>query len=268
MNDRLVDRRLRSDAGSSLTTSFGWNVGLGHTAQMDDANVGRTPLMVTVRDSPDARLFIELSSYGADLTEARHALDLAIQGKEESTPLAEAVPYLVGFAVVAYCRTVLHSNVRGRLTDHVTVPDELTGVHDHVRAFRNATIAHSQSELAVTYPTALLEPDTLEVQYVGAATIIGSLPWPLVERFRTLVAVLEELLDVAIQPVRARLEDDLRAMDSRERAAGAPPTVLEKLASEFEPRTKRPPYPTSHTVYWEPDVGAGQSNGAHPRTPV
>jgi hypothetical protein len=233
---------------------------------MDDANGGRTPLIVTVRDSPDARLFIELSSYGADLTEARHALDLAVQGKQEGSPLAEAVPHLVGFAVVAYCRTVLHSNVRGRLTDHVTVPEELIVVHDHVRAFRNATIAHSQSELAVTYPTAFLEPDTLEVQYVGAATVISPLPFPVVEKFRALVAVMEELLDVVIQPVRARLEDDLRAMDPRERAAGAHPTVLEKLASEFEPRTRRPPYPTSHTIYWEPDVDAGQSDMTHPRT--
>lgn len=222
--------------------------------------------MVTVRDSADARLFIELSSYGSDLTEARHALELAVQGKEEGSPLAEAMPYLVGFAVVAYCRTILHSNVRGRLTDHVTVPAEFIVVHDQVRAFRNATIAHSQSELAVTYPTAFLEPDTLEVQYVGAATVTSSLPLPLVEKFRTLVAVMEELLDVVIQPVRARLQDDLRAMDPRERAGSAPPTVLERLALEFEPRTKRPPYPTSHTIFWEPDADTSQSDSPHPRT--
>ncbi|GAA2158605.1 hypothetical protein FHX52_2381 [Humibacillus xanthopallidus] len=233
---------------------------------MNNPNGRRTPLVVTLRDSADARLFVELSSYGSDLTEARHALDLAVQGKEEGSPLAEAAPYLVGFAVVAYCRTILHSNVRGRLTDHVTVPAELSVVHDQVRAFRNATIAHSQSELAVTYPTALLDADTLEVQYVGAATMISSLPSPLVGRFRTLVAVMEELLDVAIQPVRARLEAALRAMDPRERATGALPTVQEKLANEFEPRTKRPPYPTSHTIYWEPGASTDDSDGAQPRT--
>ena len=37
--------------------------------------------VVTVPDSADARLFVELSSYGADLAEARHALDLAIKSR-------------------------------------------------------------------------------------------------------------------------------------------------------------------------------------------
>lgn len=242
------------------------HVGSGHTAQVNNGDGRRAPLLLTVRDSSDARLFIELSSYGADLTEARHSLDLAAKGEEEGSPLAAAAPYLVGFAGVAYCRTTLHSNVRGRLTDHVTVPRELIAVHDHVRAFWNATIAHSQSELAMTYPVGVLEADTLEVQFVAAATVVSSLPRPLVESFRTLVVVMEGLLDAAIDPVRKRLEEGLRAMDPRERAAGAQPNVLEKLAEEFEPRTKRPPYPTSHTIYWEPAVGDGQTGSVEPRT--
>lgn len=233
---------------------------------MNDGDGRRNPLMVPVRDSPDARLFIELSSYGADLTEARHALDLAAQSTEEGSPLADARAYLVGFAVVAYCRTILHSNVRGLLTDHVTVPSGLIAVHDQMRAFRNATIAHSQSELAVTYPVGVLEADTREVQFVAAATIVSSLPLPLVERLRNLVVAMEQLLDAAIQPVRERLEEGLRAMDPRELAAGKQPKVLEKLAAEFEPRTKRPPYPTSHTIYWEPGAGDDQSGSVQPRT--
>ena len=39
--------------------------------------------MVTVGDSPESRLFVELSSYGSDLVEARNALEMAIQGFEE-----------------------------------------------------------------------------------------------------------------------------------------------------------------------------------------
>ena len=109
-------------------------------------------LVVAVPDSPDTRLFIELSSYGSDLTEASHALDLATRGLEDGSPLADAVAYLIGFAVVAYCRTILPSNVRRPLTEHVRVPTELAQVHEQVRTFRNATIAHSQSELSVTYP--------------------------------------------------------------------------------------------------------------------
>lgn len=82
-------------------------------------------VVVPVGDSPESRLFIELSSYGSDLVEARNALDLAIQGFEEGSVFADASQHLVGLAVIAYCRTVLHSNVRGCLTDHVAVPDEM-----------------------------------------------------------------------------------------------------------------------------------------------
>ena len=59
-----------------------------------------------VPNSVDARLFVELSSYGTDLTEARHALKLAVEGVEGS-PLRVAAAYLIGFATVAYCRTSL-----------------------------------------------------------------------------------------------------------------------------------------------------------------
>ena len=47
-----------------------------------------------------------------------------------------------------------------------------------------------------------------------------------------------------------------RRTDTRILAAGARPKVLEKFAGEFNPRTRRPPYPTSHTLYWERE-GAG-----------
>lgn len=47
---------------------------------MDHGHESGVPLLVSVADSPDTRLFIELSGYGSDLTEASHALDLAIHG--------------------------------------------------------------------------------------------------------------------------------------------------------------------------------------------
>jgi len=36
------------------------------------------PLIVRIADSPDARLFIELSSHASDLTEARSALEMSL----------------------------------------------------------------------------------------------------------------------------------------------------------------------------------------------
>lgn len=110
----------------------------------------------------------------------------------------------------------MHSNVRGRLTDHINVPAELKQIHEQVRTFRNATIAHSQSELSVTYPVGVLDAATLDVKDVAAAvTVVSSPPRLVVQRFRTLVVAMEELLDVATAPVRARLEIDLRQTDPR-----------------------------------------------------
>src|SRR5665647_2700324 len=88
--------------------------------------------------------------------------------------MIDASAYLIGFAVVAYCRAILHSNVRGRLTDHIEVPAELMEIHNQVKTFRNATIAHSQSELSVTYPVGVLDAQTLEVRFVAGATVIST----------------------------------------------------------------------------------------------
>ena len=76
---------------------------------MAEVEYPATPLGVMVEHSPDARLFIELSSHAAELTEAHHALELALQEHDPGSTLADAGPYLVGFAVVAYGRSILHS---------------------------------------------------------------------------------------------------------------------------------------------------------------
>jgi hypothetical protein len=77
------------------------------------------------------------------------------------------------------------------------------------------------------------------------------------------VESLEELLDEEIRPVRVRLEHYLRSTD---------PTVLtmvrakiiEKSVDEFNPKTKRPPYPVSRTVYWEPADDRAEQSPSHP----
>lgn len=211
-----------------------------------------------VEDSRDTRLFIELSSYGSDLTEAHHALDLAIQGDGPDSTLAHASPYLIGFAAVAYCRTISESNVRGRLTDHVGVPDHLMDVHEQIRTFRNATVAHSQSELSVTYPMGFIDSVTGEVAHVSAVTMITPLPPVVAQKFRTLVEAMTDQLDQAIEPVRARLEAGLRRADPHVLLAGKRPEVLNKLAREFNPKSKRKPYPTRQTLYWEQGVSGGE----------
>jgi hypothetical protein len=222
---------------------------------MHDGDPERPFLIVAVPDSPDARLFVELSSFGADLSQARRALGLAMDDTKD-----EVREFLLGFAVVAYCRTVLPSNVRGRLTDHVGIPDGLLDVHDQVRSFRNGTIAHSQSDLAVTYPFGVLDSLTLDVCDVTAATMSSSLPRLVVARFETLVEVMEALVDAAIEPVRSRLRHALGQVDPQHLIAADRPRVVERLEHEFDPRTRRRPYPSSHTVYWQANEGLADAH--------
>lgn len=208
-------------------------------------------VVVHADDSVETRLFIELSSYASDLVEARAALDLAIQGSDKGSVFADASRHLVGLAAVAYCRTILHSNVRSRLTDHVTVPEELAAVHDQVRMYRNATVAHSQSELAVTYAVGVLDSRTLKVRDVAGLTIVVPPPARMVLEFRDLVEEMERRLDEVLQPVRATLMETLAGMDPNQLRAATGPEIQEKWAREFNPRTRRAPYPTGHTVYWD-----------------
>jgi len=60
---------------------------------------------------------------------------------------------------------------------------------------------------------------------------------------------MEELLDAAIHPVRARLKNALKQTDPHVLVAVTNPRVVERFQHAFNPRTKRPSYPTSHTVY-------------------
>lgn len=205
---------------------------------------------VVIEDSPDARLFIELSSYATDLVEAAEALDLAVRNEQPNSPLAGAQHFLVGFAVVAYCRTIMSSKVRGLLTDHVEVPVGLAGTHEMVRMFRNRTIAHSQSDLAVTYPVGMLDSGSLEVRAVMAPTLVTPMPRTAVLEFQRLVVAMQTELDEALVPLRARLEQRLRATDKSELASRRRPDVVEALADTFDARTARSPYPTSHRLFW------------------
>lgn len=213
---------------------------------------------VMVPDSADARLFVELSSYGADLSEARHALDLAREGSEDS-PLHEAEAYLIGFAALAYCRTFFASNVRRPLTDHIVIPGNLNDIHRLVGAFRNTTMAHSQSELATTFPIGVLDSETLRVRDVTAVTSSQTLPPPLVNRFRELVEVVDELLFDVTEPVRQRLIEELARSDLAGMVAeGARPNTINAPDADFDPRTKRLPYPTSNKLHWSPITSSSE----------
>jgi hypothetical protein len=214
-----------------------------------DEGEARRPVIVAVDDSPDARLFIELSSHAADLTEASDALEWALHsGQDHSLPNVKS--YLIGFAVVSYCRCFLHSNVRTPLGDHIDIPPGMIGTQEAIKAFRNQTIAHSQSELTVTYPVGVLDAKTMELQFVSSLTVASTLPDSIGKDFARLISAVLDLLDEVLAPVRERLEEVLRATDP-EALTAAPPRAIDKMADDFRPRSKRARYPTAHTLYWD-----------------
>ncbi|KGJ71940.1 hypothetical protein GY21_18760 [Cryobacterium roopkundense] len=216
----------------------------------EDGEAASEIVLLAVPDSADARLFVELSSYGADLAEARHALELAIRGSND-TLLRDAAPYLSGFAALAYCRTYFPSNVRRPLTDHVVIPGELQDIHLMIGAFRNTTIAHSQSQLTTTFPVALIDSSSLQLRDVMASTFVQPLPPPLVSRFLELVKAVDDLLLEVTEPVRQRLMTEMRHADlARMVAEGKSPDVIHSTDADFNPRTKRRAYPSGNTIYW------------------
>lgn len=222
--------------------------GAGVTDTGDHRSVGM--VVVAVPDSADARLFVELSSYGADLTEARQTLELAIKGAEGNL-LRDEAPYLSGFAALAYCRTYFPSKVRKPLTDHVAIPENLLDAHMLIGAFRNTTIANSQSQLSTTYSIAIVEVAGMRLRDVQAVTVVQPLPGPLLVRFLDLVKTVDELLLEVIEPVRQRLMAEMRRNDLAGMVAeGKLPDIIDMSEADFNPRTKRQPYPTSDTRYW------------------
>ena len=210
-----------------------------------------------VDDSDDARLFIELSSHAADLVEARDALRHALRSAPDpDSPVRDAERSLVANAAMAYCRTFFPSKVRRPVTHYVDIPQELAATHQLVAAFRNRTIAHSQSDLSVTYALGVLDAETLEVLDVTAPSISSPMPPGQVRNFLHLVTTVEERLDEVIEPIRMRLTERLADADRPALLKdGQKPTVRALPAVEFDSRTTRPPYPASHPVYLitEPD---------------
>lgn len=71
--------------------------------------------------------------------------------------------------------------------------------------YRNATVAHSQSELAVTYAVGVLDSRTLKVRDVAGLTVVLPLPARMVLEFRGLVGEMERRLEEVLEPVRASL---------------------------------------------------------------
>jgi hypothetical protein len=201
-------------------------------------------------DSPDARLFVELSSYKADLGEAQTALELALTGLREGGPLANAQVSLIGYAAVAYCRTYFSSKVRKTMTKHVSIPDEHSKLHAHITEYRNRQVAHSQSQLSSTF--AFIGFDAQGIRPgVLAFTASQEIPYSFLERWIELIDHLMSQLSELQTEVEARILTAVAAMSPDDvRAWKTLPDRTELPVTEFTARTSRGRYPTQWTTFW------------------
>jgi hypothetical protein len=205
---------------------------------------------VLAPDSPDVRLFVELSSHGADLCEAHHAVALALEADRLEALLEGVQPHLIAAAVIAYCRTFFSSNVRSPLTTYVEVPVELQSTHELVGSFRNRTVAHSHSELTSTFPVVPLEPVTQRPRAMVGMTLSQTLPPEVLEQFRTLIETVTDRLEILLDGVRARIDRVIEAAPTQEIATWTRPAIVGRLSSDFNPQTPRARYPAGQSHYW------------------
>ncbi len=198
-------------------------------------------------DTPDARLLADLTSHASDLSEASHALGEAFAAGEGSDLWLP----LTSHAVTAYVRPFIHSNVRTRLDEMAGIPAMPTGlktVHDTIRKYRNTTIAHSQSELAVPLPIAILDAKGQAVNVMGMS-LIHPMPRVLAEGFSRLVSAMEDVVNQSTQPVLERLRASLKNETPETIRGWAKPEFAHATDAGFTAAQKRTRTP-SFTSYW------------------
>lgn len=182
-------------------------------------------------DMADTRLLVELTSHASDLSEASHALGCALAAGEDS----ELWMPLTSHAVTAYIRSFILSKVRRRLDempDIPPVPAALQAVHETIRKYRNTTIAHSQSDLSLPLPLALLDTEGKGVKVVGVS-VTHQMPLTIAEGFRDLIAAMEAGVEKATQPVLARLQTWLEEQDPEVISGWGSPRIHHATDTEF-----------------------------------
>lgn len=198
-------------------------------------------------DTPDTRLFVALTSHASDLSEASHTLASAFAAGEGS----ELWFPLTSHAVTAYVRPFIHSNVRERL-DQMTgmppIPLSLLPLHDVIRGYRNTTVAHSQSNLALPLAVALLDDAGHGVKVAGVS-LMHQMPMAIAEEFAGLITVMEDAVSHATQPVLHRLRRWLKGKTPEEIASWDTPKLDNANDRDFNAKSSRSQIPR-FTAYW------------------
>lgn len=214
------------------------------------------PRVAVLPDMEDTRRLVDLTSHASDLSEASHTLAQAFQAGEES-PLW--VP-LTSHAVTAYTRPFILSNVRSRLDEMpgiTAVPTVLKPVHDLVRKYRNTTVAHSQSDLTMPVPVAILDAAGQAVDVIGVS-VIQPMPRVIAEQFHSLISAMEDIVDQATEPVRGRLRAWSKQQGPENISRWERPELIHAADTDFTAARKRKRTPR-HTSYWRVEcLSSGQ----------
>lgn len=199
-------------------------------------------------DTADSRLLAELTSYADDLSEASHAIDLALEAGSQS-PLWQP---MTSYAVIAYMRAFANSKVRSGLLAHIEVPDDLQGTHDMIRGYRNTTIAHSQSELSMSLPLVALTREGT-VRQVVPITIRHDLPPSAARRIADAVDRMGALVSDLIRPIADGLTAQYRDATAATIAGWPTPELDHERADRFTADSKRTHSPR-FVAYWDVDI--------------
>ncbi|MET1082846.1 MAG: hypothetical protein ABWY12_07310 [Burkholderiales bacterium] len=225
-----------------------------------------TASLALLPDSPDSRALVELSSHLNDLSDAEHALSAALEVADDD-PLW---PVLTGYATTAYMRAFLPSQVRRRLLELVQIPPEHLSLHETIHKFRNTTIAHSQSELVMILPLAVLN-ESGTIRAVTDMVVSQHLPRRTAEAFALLIADVLDLVEHAAQSLRERLRTRYADVDAATIASWPDPEIRHDLDDAFTAATKRRHAP-AFTMYWrqetppivDPPAPPSRSDGSAP----
>lgn len=210
------------------------------------------PRIAVLPDSTDARLLAELTSHASDLSEASHTLALGFAAGEGSDLWGP----LTSHAVTAYIRPFIHSNVRARLDEmpeFPPIPPALKPAHEAIRTYRNRTVAHSQSELAMPLPVAILDSSGQAVDVMGVS-VVHPMPRIIADQFSDLISAMEDAVDQATQPVRERLRTRLQEETPESINGWEQPETIHAIDSDFTAASTRNPA-SRFTAYWRIEHG-------------